>query len=139
MSIVELVEAKTAELTGVALMWAAMTADGWECSNPRRLGFRHDHDLRFDCKNNTERLGFTPGMIESTKLIHKHAVSLEPSDPWAEYGNQWTAMCISSRDDACNSYHHQFGSDPITAGLRAIVGAVSGETVLIPAVLLELS
>lgn len=136
--VIEFVEVATETLDGAALMWAAMTADGWTCSNPRNLGYRHDFARRFDCENEKTRLCYQPGKtIDGSALIHKHAVSLEPSDPWVEYGNQWQAMCITSRDDAPHSFHTQHGPDPVTAGLRAIVGAVSGETVLIPSVLME--
>ena len=150
MSVVELVEAKTSELTGKPLDWAlAQASEGVKA------------ELHEDCCGNGAWSGNpseppecccspipaiyadgkawepSKGGEQATALIHKHAVSLEPSDPWVEYGNQWQAMCITSRDDAPHSFHTQHGPDPVTAGLRAIVGAVSGETVLIPSVLME--
>ena len=135
---IQFVEVRTEDLTGCALAWAVMTADGWTCSNPSDSGFQHDFTRHFDCENEKVRMGFTPRIGgEFRRLIHKHAVTIEPSDPWAKYGNQWTGMCISMRDDQPHSYHTQIGPDPEHAGLRAIVGAILGETVSIPAVLLE--
>lgn len=136
--VIEFVEVATETLDGVALMWAAMTADGWTCSNPRNNGYRTDYARSFDCENQKTRLGYQPGiLIDGFAIIHKHAVTLEPSDPWVKYGNQWQAMCITHRDDAPHSFHTQHGPDPLIAGLRAFVGAMSGETVLIPSVLME--
>ncbi len=132
--VVEFIEVATKDLTGAGLTWAVMTADGWTCSNPRKT----EGGLHFDCENGHTRYGFTPSAGgEFRRLIHKHAVTIEPSDPWTKYGNQWTGMCVTVRDDQPHSYHRQFGPDPERAGLRAIVGAILGETVSIPAVLLE--
>lgn len=130
MSVVELVEVKTTELVGAGLMWAAMNADGRNCRNPRKVEGAPGNKGVFDCDGK----GIDSPALD---LIHKHAVTLEPSDPWVEFGNGWQAMCITTRDDAPHSFHTQHGPDPLTAGLRAIVGAVSGETVLIPTVLME--
>ena len=150
MSVVELVEAKTSELTGKPLDWAlAQASEGVKaelhevcCGNGVWSGNPSEPpeccgSPAYGLAVGAEAWEPTVDGSQALALIHKHAVSLEPSDPWVEYGNQWQAMCITSRDDAPHSFHTQHGPDPITAGLRAVVGAVSGETVLIPSVLME--
>ncbi len=92
---------------------------------------------------NLERRGFgwcpTTQWDQGGPLLHKHAVALEPADAWQEYGNNWQATCITTRADADHSFHHQQGETPLIAGMRAIVGAILGDTVSIPTELLEQS
>lgn len=72
-------------------------------------------------------------------FIHKFAVTLKPSDPYAEFGGTWTATCITSRERAAHTYYNEEGDTPLIAGMRAIVGAILGDTVNIPIELLEQS
>jgi len=69
----------------------------------------------------------------TTKLMHRHAVALEPTDPFTEGGGEWWATCVNADGERCR----YLGDTPLIAGLRAIVGAQKGAEIDIPNKILE--
>lgn len=119
------------KLEGEALNYAvAMAIHGFEPSS------KHAFSWRFQ---NSEPRKYSTNPDLGGRLLHQRAVWLKPSDPYAEFGGTWTATCITSRESAAHTYYHEEGDTPLIAGMRAIVGAILGDTVSIPTELLEQS
>lgn len=121
----EMVEVKTAELSGAALDWA-VAATGAVTEDENGLRFR---------ANGRPTVGgdfvipYEPSVTWSQcgPLIDAHAVML--CYPTTD-GDPWEASCIGDAE-----WH--FGSTPQIAICRAIVAAKLGETVSVPKELLQ--
>lgn len=139
------VKVATSDLIGAPLDWVVGLIEGAKPTSHGRIEWV-TWDLPFvmipGLKNNPLNLqnrgyGYCPSIESNTgaPLLHKHAVALEPIDPFTEYGVGWWAVCINAQGERCR-FH---GETPLIAGLRAIVGAAKGNTVEIPTELLEQS
>lgn len=119
------------QLKGEALDYAvAMAVHGVKPSSAHAFAWKNQ---------NPDPRNYSTSPDIGMPLLHKHAVALEPADAWQEYGNSWQATCITTRADADHSFHHQQGDTPLIAGMRAIVGAILGDTIEVPSELLEQS
>lgn len=130
------VEVAAGDLAGPALDWAVAKAVGDDVTVMPGMAWKE-----YQVWTSGSFVRYSPSTDggRGMPLLHKHAVALEPADAWQEYGNNWQATCITTRADADHSFHHQQGETPLIAGMRAIVGAILGDTVNIPIELLEQS
>lgn len=125
-----------AELSGAALDWAVAKAVGDDVTVMPGMTWKSYHVWT---AGTFQRYSPTTDGARGMPLLHKHAVASEPADAWQEYGNNWQATCITTRADADHSFYHQQGDTPLIAGMRAIVGAILGDTIEVPSELLEQS
>ena len=115
----------TSELTGPALNWAAAKATRKEMPSPWQWATWDDY-----------RPATNPSA--AYPLLHKHAVATSPTDVYQEFGGDWKGTCATDLPDAASSICTHFGETPLIAGLRALVGAILGESVNVPTEILEL-
>ncbi|HEX5362353.1 MAG TPA: phage protein NinX family protein [Fluviicoccus sp.] len=151
----DMIEVKTAELEGYALDWAAMVADGWQCTGITQLGYRHDYRIemrweREDENGKTTVLGWTPSPSRSWNdggpLLDKYSISIQspkarvhrnggPLHGWSEAGYwhacTWEAGVTGKR---AFGWHESLA---LVAAMRCLVAHKIGPVVLVPALLLE--
>jgi hypothetical protein len=119
---IQMIEVKTAELSGPALRWAVAQAEGLEVTiHPPAYGNGH----RLAVNGRTE--AYRPDMdwSQSGPLIEKHRIG------FGLYPNAYFA-CTGLND--CGG--EASGPTHLIAACRAIVSAKLGETVAVPAELL---
>lgn len=131
----DLIEVKTADLTGLALDWAAGTADNLELELPS--GFRSRTCVVW-CDPFVIKLEGRPDFHDKTRrhwkpssnwenggpLIEKHAVSLHCPQSTDDV---WAGWVITDSGEFC-----QAGDTALIAACRAIVAARLGDTVQVP-------
>lgn len=130
------VKVAAGELSGAALDWAVAKAVGDDVTVMPGMAWKS-----YRVWTAGSFVSYSPSTdgARAMPLLHKHAVALEPADAWQEFGNDWMATCIATRADADHSFYHQHGETPLIAGMRAIVGAILGDTIEVPSELLEQS
>lgn len=144
-----MIEVKTAELSGAALDWAvAQAADvqffqmgaNWPGNSAVNEAARLGPVVIMDLVGKL-RLGAGSCFVawspstdwsQGGPLIHKHAIEVEPADRYAEFGNQWGATMIGRKSDVCWAG----GDTPLVAACRVLVLGSLGIVVSVPRELL---
>ncbi len=115
----------------VSVHWSRLLG-GWRVRVAKPFTIKHPGCDPFHDKSYRTWAPSSDGAT-GAELLHTHAVSLEPVDPFREGGGSWFAVCVNALGERCR-YH---GETPLIAGMRAIVGALRGGQVEIPTELLE--
>lgn len=121
-----MVQVKVSEISGSALDWAVGLCMGWEyrkCRNLTCMGWYDGNQENFRCDS------WRPSTEWSHcgKLIELHKVMLcYPT----EDGDPWEASCMFDPE-------WSYGETPQIAACRAIVASKFGDTVSVPAELVE--
>lgn len=131
----DFVEVKTTELVGSALDWAVAMADGWEADRPQAGQIRKGDIYMLVGPFRLIGLGADKFYSPSTNwsqggpIVEKEKIALQ----WIGY---WDARCDRPRNEGGGSGYAR-GSTPLIALLRAIITAKLGETVHVPAELVN--
>jgi len=138
----QMIEVKTAELSGAALRWAVAQAEGLEVTiHPPAYGNGH----RLAVNSRTE--AYRPDMdwSQGGPLIEKYGVLLSPPKSmmhvcggpnagWQETGQWGSTIFGRERKHRRACFDHK--SNPLVAAMLAIVQFEFGDTVAVPAELL---
>lgn len=127
--VMEIVERKTAELTGAALDWAVAIAEGWTPDRPK------DGQLKKQWPGGVTQYIVVGENADMCATWHRY----KPSSDWSKGGplieksrieltflreQEWIAFTFDAEYEA--------GATPLIAACRAIVAAKLGDTVQIP-------
>lgn len=125
-------EVKTSELKGRALDWAVARAEGWDVKITQH-GFQHDFKIDLRCTKPRETLGYnwapSTAWSQGGPLIQKYNIAVCPRIEGDE-GDGWLWLAGTGR-------HLLDGMTVLVAACRAIVAVKFGDTVQVPAVLVE--
>ncbi len=140
-----MIEVKTAELSGAALDWAVLIAEGWESDRPQDGQLRRKISTgQYDvCIVGPRLMGYDQHLgrywrspstdwSQGGPLIHKYGCDLN----CIASANCWESNCWDD-DLPTPDLHLMEAETPLIAACRAIVAAKLGDTVQVPAELVE--
>ena len=117
---------QVSDLSGAALDWAVAMAEGWT-PHPDRT------DSVFICTDGMKYRAFPPSTKweEAGPIIEREEMAIIP----ACYG--WIAEIYEDGPSEDDVLSHQTGDTPLLAAMRCYVASKYGNTVKVPAVLVE--